>query len=109
MGAVLFEMLTTRRPLHRGAAAPSAANPHVPRELDEIVLKAVAPNPDSRYQSAATYAAELRSMAAILDVRGGAGDEEDTVTESTTVSRVAVTALVILAAVVLAIWWFTRA
>lgn len=109
VGAVLFEMLTTRRPLHRGAAAPSAANPHVPRELDEIVLKAVAPNPDSRYQSAATYAAELRSMAAILDVRGGAGDEEDTATESTTVSRVAVTAIVILAAVVLAIWWFTRA
>ena len=75
MGAVLFEMLTGRRPLHRGAAAPSASNPHVPKELDEVVLKAVAPNPDSRYQSAATFAAELRSVGAILDVRGSVGDE----------------------------------
>ncbi|MBI2188046.1 MAG: serine/threonine protein kinase [Acidobacteria bacterium] len=75
VGALLYEMLTTRRPLHRGAAAPSASNRHVPRELDDVVLKAVAPNPDSRYQSAATLAAELRTVAAILEVRGGAGDE----------------------------------
>jgi serine/threonine-protein kinase len=75
VGAVLYEMLTTRRPLHRGAAAPSASNRHVPPELDEVTLKAVAPNPDSRYQSAATLAAELRTVAAILEVRGGAGDE----------------------------------
>ena len=46
-----------------GRAAPSASNPHVPPELDDVVLKAVAPNPDSRYQSAATFAAELRSVA----------------------------------------------
>lgn len=77
VGAILFEMLTTRRPLHRGAAAPSVSNRHVPPELDDIVLKAVAPNPDFRCQSAATFAAELRSVAAILDVRGGAGDEAE--------------------------------
>jgi serine/threonine protein kinase len=75
VGSVLFEMLTGRRPLHRGAAAPSMSNRHVPPELDDIVLKAVAPNPDRRYQSAATLAAELRSIGAILDVRGGADDE----------------------------------
>ena len=75
VGAVLYEMLTTRRPSHRGAAAPSASNRHVIRDLDEVVLKAVAPNPDLRYQSSATFAAELRAVAAILDVRGGAGDE----------------------------------
>ena len=40
-----------------------------------MALKAVSPNPDSRYQSAATLAAELRTVAAILEVRGGAGDE----------------------------------
>jgi len=77
VGAVLFEMLTTRRPLHRGAAAPSVSNRHVPQELDEAALKAIAPNPVSRFQSAATFAAELRSVAAILDVRGGAGDESE--------------------------------
>jgi hypothetical protein len=27
--------------LHRGALAPSASNPKVPKELDEIVLKAL--------------------------------------------------------------------
>lgn len=107
VGAVLYEMLTTRRPMHRGASAPSASNPHVPGELDEIVLRAVAPNPDLRYQSAATLAAELRSMAAILDVRGGAGDEDDgDETPSTSVSRIIVLSAVILGAVGLILWWF---
>ncbi len=46
LGAILYEMLTMRKPMHRGSAAPSASNPHVPKELDAIVLKAVAPNPD---------------------------------------------------------------
>lgn len=77
VGAVLYEMLTTRRPPHKGAAAPSASNPHVPPELDEVVLRAVAPNPELRIQSAATLAAELRSLAAILDVRGAAEDEHE--------------------------------
>jgi serine/threonine protein kinase len=107
VGAVLFEMLTTRRPSHRGAAAPSVSNEHVPSELDDIVLKSVAPNPDSRYQSAVTFAAELRSMLAILDVRGGAGDEEDEHhAPPTNVGRIVIIAAVILIVVVL-IWWFT--
>ena len=41
VGAILYETLTTRRPMHRGASAPSASNPNVPNELDEIVLKAL--------------------------------------------------------------------
>lgn len=110
VGAVLYEMLTTRRPLHRGASAPSASNRHVPAELDEIVLRAVAPNPNSRFQSAATLAAELRSMAAILDVRDGAGDEgEQLAARSTSMGRVLLmTALILLALSVVA-WWFGRA
>ena len=106
VGAILFEMLTTRRPLHRGAAAPSASNSHVPGELDDIVLRAVAPNPESRFQSAATFAAELRSIGAILDVRGGAGDEEDHLEPpSTSIGRVLVTAIAILAVIGLLAWW----
>jgi serine/threonine-protein kinase len=62
VGAVLFEMLTARRPSLKGAAAPSGTNPNVPRELDEVVLKAIAPNPDRRYQSAAALAADLRRV-----------------------------------------------
>lgn len=97
VGAVLYEMLTTRRPLHRGAAAPSVSNRHVPPELDDVVLRAVAPNPDSRLQSAATLAAELRAVAAILEVRGGAGDEvEHAEPGATHVGRAVVLALVIL-------------
>jgi serine/threonine protein kinase len=97
VGAILYEMLTTRRPLHRGAAAPSVSNRHVPPELDDVVLKAVAPNPDLRLQSTATFAAELRAVAAILDVRGGAGDEvEHAEAADTHVGRALVLTLVIL-------------
>jgi serine/threonine protein kinase len=107
VGAVLFEMLTTRRPSHRGAAAPSASNGHVPPELDDIVLKAVAPNPELRYQSAVTLAAELRSLLAIFDVRGVAGDEEhEEHAPSTNVARVVVIAIVVLLAIAALIWWF---
>src|SRR5688572_8511574 len=107
VGAVLFEMLTTRRPLHRGAAAPSVSNRHVPPELDDIVLRAVAPNPDSRFQSAATLAAELRSLAAILDVREGAGEEEEqAATRSTSVGRVMMMTAAILVALAVVFWWF---
>jgi len=107
VGAVLYEMLTTRRPLHRGASAPSASNPHVPAELDDIVLRAVAPNPDSRFQSAAAFAAEMRAVAAVLDVRGSVGDEEDLAAgSSTTVSRVLLLTILILGALAVVMWWF---
>lgn len=97
VGAVLYEMLTTRRPMHRGAAAPSVANRHVPPELDDVALKAVAPNPDLRHQSAASLAAELRMVAAILEVRGGATDEPKHVeTDSAPVGRAIVWTVVIL-------------
>jgi serine/threonine protein kinase len=109
VGAVMYEMLTTRRPLHRGASAPSASNPHVTADLDAIVLKAVAPNPDSRYQSVATLAAELRAMAAVLDVRGGAGDEEDHAdARSTSVGRVLLTTVLILVGLAVVAWLFLR-
>jgi serine/threonine-protein kinase len=109
VGAILYEMLTGRRPSHRGASAPGASNVHVPKELDDVVLRAVAPNPESRYQSVATLAAELRSMAAVLDVRGGAGDEEDQVAaQSTSLGRVIVTATLIVLVLAVVAWWFTR-
>lgn len=109
VGAVMFETLTGRRPLHRGAAAPSASNPHVPPELDDVVLKAVAPNPDSRHQSAAAFAAELRSVAAVLEARGSFGDEDDHDDAGTNnVTRVIVTAAAILLGGAAIAWWFLR-
>ena len=107
VGAVLYEMLATKRPLHKGAAAPSASNAHVPKELDEVVLRAVAPNPDLRYQSVATLAAELRSVGAILDVRGAAEDDAEATTSSPNIGSVFLIAALILAAVA-AIWYFIR-
>ena len=110
VGAVMYEMLTTRRPVHRGAAAPSASNRQVPSEVDEVVLKAVAPNAALRFQSAATLAAELRSAAAILDVRAVAGDiagDEDGHAEAhaTSAGRVLVLTTAILLGLGALAWW----
>lgn len=108
VGAILYEMLTTRRPHHSGASAPSASNPNVPPELDDVVLTAVAPNPDSRYQSTATLAAELRGIGAMLDsreLRAAAGEQTG---RSTSLGRVLLTAAAILVLALLLLWWLTR-
>ena len=109
IGAILYETLTTRRPLHRGASAPSASNPKVPKELDDIVLKALAPNPDSRFQSAVALAGSLRGSIAVWDALGIAGEEEDLVqTQSTSFGRVAAMAGGMLLAAAALAWWFWR-
>ena len=84
LAVIIFEMLTGRAPFAERAAsatvvriapeapaAPSSLNPDVPSELDAILLRALANRLDDRYQSAASFAAELRSAAAILDIRTG--------------------------------------
>jgi eukaryotic-like serine/threonine-protein kinase len=109
VGAILYEMLTTRRPMHRGASAPSGSNPKVPKEIDAIVLKALAPNPDARYQSAVGFAGELRASLAVLDALGVAGEEEELLqTNSTSMGRVVAMAGVMLLIVVVLAWWFWR-
>jgi serine/threonine-protein kinase len=67
VGALLFEMLTGQPPTD--ARTPSGVNPDVPAELDPVVSKALVDDLAERYQSAATIAAELRSISAILSVR----------------------------------------
>jgi eukaryotic-like serine/threonine-protein kinase len=106
VGAILYEMLTAKRPNPKGAAAPSKANHHVPPELDAIVLRAVAPNPAGRPQSAAAFAAELRGVVAVIDSQGGAGDEADeSHAPATSLGRVLRFAAVLMALVGFA-WWF---
>lgn len=78
VGSILYEMLTGRTPNPKGSAAPSASNPHVPPELDQLTLRAVAPNPDSRPQGMALFASELRALVGSMDARGGASDEIET-------------------------------
>ena len=107
VGAILYEMLTMRRPMHRGASAPGASNQRVSKQLDAVVLKAVAPNPDSRYQSVAALAADLRTAAASLASEDGAA-AGDQVTASTSVSGVALWTMVMLAVLMAIGWWLTR-
>lgn len=97
IGAMLYEMLTTRRPSHRGASAPGASNPRVQPDLDRVVLKAVAPNPELRHQSSATFAADLRGVLATLDY----GDVEDA--DRGQPSRISAPLVAGLAAIVIAI------
>jgi serine/threonine protein kinase/WD40 repeat protein len=73
LGATLYELLT-RRPafdgptptdvvlqiLDREPVAPRRLNPAVPRDLETIVLKAMAKRPEDRYQGAAELAADFR-------------------------------------------------
>ena len=89
LGVVVFEMLAGKPPFTAPTAgalavqilqaqphAPSALNRTLPTELDAIVLRMLAKSLEQRCESAAAVAAELRSVAAILDVREGATDPE---------------------------------
>jgi len=72
LGIVLYEMLTLER-LFLGESdfdtlekirkvemsPPSLYNPNIPEQLEDIVLKALARNPDERYQSASELAEAL--------------------------------------------------
>jgi serine/threonine-protein kinase len=84
IGALTYEMVTGRNPFVAPTAAAtvmnviqgkftpaSAVNPAVSPELDAILARALTPDLDQRQQSAAALAAELRSVAAVLDVRAG--------------------------------------
>ena len=104
IGAILYEMLTTRRPSHRGASAPGASNPAVPRELDDLTLKAVAPNPASRYQSVASLASDLRGLLPVFDARG-VGDDDVPLPESRSHGRTLLAVVLALAALGAAAWW----
>ena len=73
LGCVLYEMLTGRVPfqgdtplsiaykhVREEAQPPSRLNPDVPAELDAIALKALAKNPDNRYDSASKMQEDLQ-------------------------------------------------
>jgi serine/threonine-protein kinase len=72
LGCVLYEMLTGSSPfsgdtplsiaykhVREHARPPSAVNSDVPPALDAIVMKALAKNPDNRYQSASEMSEDL--------------------------------------------------
>jgi serine/threonine-protein kinase len=82
LGLVIFEMLTGTSPfmapsgadtmvrvLQHRAPPPSRLAPHVPIELDDVVLRALQKSVDARYDSAAKLAADLRRVASQLEGR----------------------------------------
>jgi serine/threonine protein kinase len=90
LGVVIYEMLTGRTPFAGATAADTVINVtarvptpatgvavDLPKELDATLGRALAKNIDSRQQSAVAFGAELRSIAAILDVRSGDAVQSD--------------------------------
>jgi eukaryotic-like serine/threonine-protein kinase len=84
IGTLTYEMVTGKNPFAAATAGAtvmnviqgkftpaSVANPASPQDLDAILAHALTPDIAQRQQSAAALAAELRSVAAILDVRTG--------------------------------------
>lgn len=103
VGVLFFEMLTGRAPAATGAA-PTAVNKSLPAEVDAVASKP--------YQSAVAFAAELRSLGALLQTRAEAA-EKSRPTPMRGVPRrskapwiAAIGAM--LAAAVAAAWWWMR-
>ena len=80
LGIVLFEMLTGKKPfdgespiqiaymhVNENVMAPSTLNSNIPPELDEIVLKATANNPDKRFKDAGAFQEQVLALLAKLD------------------------------------------
>lgn len=80
LGAVLYETLTGQAPfaaatpgetikkvLAQRPLRPSAVNRSLPAELDAMVMKLLAPEPDGRFQTAMAAAAEIRRITTTLD------------------------------------------
>ncbi|RPI50453.1 MAG: serine/threonine protein kinase [Acidobacteria bacterium] len=72
LGAVMFEMLTGRQRA-RGMVL-SGLNPTVPPELEQVIARMLASTVEHRAQSAAAIAAELRSIASMVDTRTEAAE-----------------------------------
>jgi serine/threonine protein kinase len=75
LGLVLYEMLTLRRPIEaasregvlrqvmtKSRPPVSRKNSAVSRDLESVVHKAIAHDPDDRYESAGAFAADLKSV-----------------------------------------------
>jgi serine/threonine protein kinase len=125
LGTILFEMLTGRNPFLASSVTdtvmnvvrmtplgPSSVNDAVPADLDGIVGRALAKDLEKRFQSAASFSAELRRIAPALDDRPEQRDadfllpvDDDADKVPPMVWLAAAAGIALLAAVV---WWGLR-
>ncbi|MCP5097646.1 MAG: protein kinase [Chloroflexi bacterium] len=98
LGVLLFQMVTTQLPFEAETPLavvmkhvnelpplPMTFNPDVPLDLQEIILKALAKNPDDRYRSANEFASALRAVD-LSGVKASAGVMPTTTPSSPTLS-----------------------
>ncbi len=81
LGATLYHALTLRRPhtctsitdalatIERGITPPRQINKSIPRDLETIILKAMHPAPERRYDSAAGLAEDLRRFLLVRPIQ----------------------------------------
>ena len=128
LGAVLYECLAAKPAfsgansveilaavLHVDPPPPSRFTPQVTAEMDRIALKALAKQPEARYQSADEMAADLRAAAlalvpetellAVPNVPSGTGHRFPWPVNR----RASIAVVALLAAAVLAGWWWLPA
>lgn len=80
LGILLFESLTGKKPyegdtpiniayrhVHERVPAPSTLNPTITKDIDLLVLRATAPDPGLRYQSADEFQGSIRKSLLLLD------------------------------------------
>ena len=71
MGSVLYGMLTQRAPqvVKGELLPPSRFNPDVPPSMDEVVAKALAPQPEDRYPDAGSFLTALGAVSLVPAVK----------------------------------------
>lgn len=124
LGTLTYELVTGRNPFAGATAAdtivnviqgtvppPSQVNPAVPKDLDAVIARALTRDLAERQQSAAALAAELRSVAAVLDVRSGDVNEPSALlpideSPDRQAAGLLAGALIAAAAAAALVWWF---
>ena len=72
LGAVLYKLLTIAVP--SDSIPPSRMNPDVPEDLDFIILKALRKEPEERYASVETFAADIQAFLESRPVEARSGN-----------------------------------
>jgi tetratricopeptide (TPR) repeat protein len=115
LGVLLYEMLAGRRPFagsdeqavlyaiqSRDPEPLARVRPEIPRALDGVVAKALAKNPDDRYQSAAELLADLEAGRAPAELQAGRRRPRPAIWAW------GLTGVAALVLIVFAGWWFFR-